>query len=322
MAAETKSSAASEAGSPSDEGEEDEDAHLEPQKKTTIDKVHERVDHEIIRTAVWIDSFFADERSLVEDNQTRLRLKLDTFVEEGEPVGFDAKADFKLVLPAFEERFQLIFSGDPDEDLGIESDPISQPPGPEQEADEEQVTATLRYFALDTLKKNLSFSAGFRLKDFNVIYFPEVRYRQSFEFDPFDMRFQQRVRWYSDKGWESKTRFDFEREFKERKLLRATTEGVWYEDQSGFYYSLGLTLYQPLSRKRVLSYECSNNLRTYPNNHLTQSLIKVRYRQRIWRKWLFFEVAPQIKFPEFKDYRPTPGILVRFEINMGAEDRG
>jgi hypothetical protein len=45
----------------------------------------------------------------------------------------------------------------------------------------------------------------------------------------------------------------------------------------------------------------------------------VTYRQSIWRRWLFFEIAPQVSFPESDDLDFTPGILFRIETIIGKE---
>ena len=44
----------------------------------------------------------------------------------------------------------------------------------------------------------------------------------------------------------------------------------------------------------------------------------MRYRQRIWRKWLFFEVNPQVAFRNDDDFRNTPGIEFRLEASFGG----
>jgi len=50
---------------------------------------------------------------------------------------------------------------------------------------------------------------------------------------------------------------------------------------------------------------------------LDVSIFQVRYRQRFWRDWLFFEVAPQISWPRERDYEFVSGILLRFEMYFG-----
>jgi hypothetical protein len=46
-------------------------------------------------------------------------------------------------------------------------------------------------------------------------------------------------------------------------------------------------------------------------------VLSVRYRQRILRDWLFYEVIPQISFPDERDRDATPAILLRLEMFFG-----
>jgi hypothetical protein len=50
---------------------------------------------------------------------------------------------------------------------------------------------------------------------------------------------------------------------------------------------------------------------------MEETNIRLKYRQRIWRDWLFAELAPQLSFPRDNDFKRTPGILFRIEIFFG-----
>jgi hypothetical protein len=43
----------------------------------------------------------------------------------------------------------------------------------------------------------------------------------------------------------------------------------------------------------------------------------VRYRQKLWRDWLFFEVAPQASLRRDRDFDLTSGVLFRLEMILG-----
>ena len=68
-----------------------------------------------------------------------------------------------------------------------------------------------------------------------------------------------------------------------------------------------------------LRYEWINKFQTKPDNHLDEIVFKFGYRQRIWRKWLFFEIVPQASFPDDRDFEFVPGILFRIETNFGKK---
>jgi hypothetical protein len=72
-----------------------------------------------------------------------------------------------------------------------------------------------------------------------------------------------------------------------------------------------------LSTKKAVEYEWVNIFQTQPVNELTEVDLRIRYRQQIWRRWLFFEVAPQYRFPRDRSFEATPGILFRLEAMFG-----
>ena len=56
---------------------------------------------------------------------------------------------------------------------------------------------------------------------------------------------------------------------------------------------------------------------TEPNNRLDALHLRVRYRQRLSREWLFVEMAPEVRFDRFRDFNANLGFLLRFEIVFG-----
>jgi hypothetical protein len=78
-------------------------------------------------------------------------------------------------------------------------------------------------------------------------------------------------------------------------------------------------VFQKLARRRSLKYEYINKFKSTNDHQWDNFIFKVTYRQSIWRRWLFFEIAPQVSFPESEDWDFTPGILFRIESIIGKE---
>jgi hypothetical protein len=289
----------------------------EEQKVLLADRLHQGVSNRVLNSAERIDAFFYDEQTAIEQNKTTFRIKLDTFFEEGEPVDFRPRTSLKLVLPGLEEKFHFTLSGDPEDDDKLFDTPIDTPDPGDKENDDDGVKANLRYFFKNELESNISASIGARIRDGRFVIFPEGRYRRSFEFDPIALRFEQRVIWYSDTGWESKTKFDFDNLVFQKYLLRTTLSGDWFEEKDGYFYSFGFATFQPLFKNIMLNYSWKNSYETRPVHSLTESVFKAAYRQNIWREWLFFEVVPQLSFPRERDFEAVPGILLRVEGIFG-----
>lgn len=305
------------------EEEEDDDIDLDDlfdpgQAKEMFRDTHGRISRTILTSARWVDSFFENERFEKEINKTRVRAKLSSFAEEGSGIDLGASASLKLVLPQFNDKISIEFSGDPKDESNIESS-LHQDTLREEfkDTNQESFTAAIRYFLEATDKRNIDFSSGLRIRDLEPILYFGPRYREDFEYGSWTFRYTQRFRWYTDDGLQSKTRFDLERPLMDRFFYRSSLEGAWFEDEDGFFYSLNFSLWDPLSEVRGLEYEWNNYFQTRPYNRLEEANFRVRYRQRLLWDWLTLEVSPQISFPKGRDYDPTPGILFRLEFIFG-----
>ncbi len=281
-----------------------------------IDVTHERVTEAVLASARWIDSFFSDERTVREETETRLRLSVTNFSEEGDLFTVDLRSSLRLDLPLVGERLRLFFTGEEEERERLFSPEARRQPIFEQR--ERGATVGLRYFFLSTLRQNISISSGLRFRRGTPVLLVEPRYRHTVPVRDWEMRFTQRFRGYSDGRSEIRTSLDFERPLYERYFFRTTAEGAWFDDEDGYFYGLHFILYQPLSRNRILQYGWNNGFVTRPSHALEEVRLFVSYRQRIWREWLYFEVTPQLAFPREENYDASPGILLRLDMIFGA----
>lgn len=281
------------------------------------DEFQETVSAKLSATADWLDSFFRDERREIEENNSNLRLRFATLFEEDGNVDFKARARLRLALHGFEDKLHIMIAGDHDEDGTTKSDIINDlERGDNSDND---VNLALRYFFKAAKNNNISFKSGLRLNDFPPAIYAGPRFSFAKAFDPWLLRFTQDVRWYSDDGWESVSTFDFERSLSESLFLRTSAEGAWYQDDDGYFYELKCELYQVLNRDRALEYQWINYFETEPKHVLDEVLLRVKYRQRIWRQWLFLEMAPQVAFREEDDHDPIMGVTLAIEGFFGKE---
>jgi hypothetical protein len=282
-----------------------------------IDRVHGTISRSILGTARWLDSFFDDPRFAAEENRTRVKIDLDYFAEHGSGPEFNVPVAISLRLPQFQNRTRLVFVGTPDQELegttrgaGTAADRLPT-------AQDENFTTAVDYFFRATDRRNVAMRVGLRLRDGEPELFVQPRYRVLVPLNPWALRFTQQFRWWTEFGWEETTTLDLERPVGEDLFFRTSLQGAWTEQENGYFYSLGFTLRQPLSPRRVLQYELINNFETRPVHQLDEIRAVVRYRQKIWRDWLFYEIAPQLSSRRERDFDPAPGILFRLEMIFG-----
>ncbi len=292
-------------------------------EETTIaDTIHTGISRSVLTTASWLDSFFYDPRYAAEENRTQLFVRYEAFREQGIHTLYFPRVQFKLRFPQFQNKAHLIISGDP-EDVGEETTtgsaevlPVRTDVTNELSTKNRPSTALAYSFKADE-RRNYNARFGLRYRHGKVVSFFRAHYRVLYPIGNWSLRFTQEFPWWSDTKWESFTDVDLERQFQNKLFFRTSLIGHWYDNQHGYFYTLSAALVQPLSIHRALSYEWTNNFATRPTNKLNEVVLAVRYRQRIWRDWLYAEIAPQLRYPRDHDFKHLTGIWYRLEMQFG-----
>ena len=276
------------------------------------DRIQRSISENINGAAQWIDSFFDDDRFIAEDATTKLRLGESVFLEHGDSLEYKTKVSLSFKIPKTKKRLRVFVASE--DDTNKTPDALFN----RVEDSEETSAAGVQYFAKTSKKRNLSLTTGIKLDSREFFIGP--RYRRTFKFDTWNLRFTQRLRWLSKKGWEATTRFDYERLLGEKLFFRHTVEGRWRDEDEGYQYEIRPSLVQQLRSKKPIEYQWNNLFKTSPNHRLDSSVLLVRYRRNLKRKWLFYEINPQIAFRNDEDFEPKAGITFQIEVVFGGKD--
>lgn len=268
----------------------------------------------LFNTANWIDSFFDDGRYVTEENESRATLKLSFGYSKKDQFETKPRADIRLKLPKLSSRALLVITAEDDSDFEIEDDPVSGRPRNDDSADND-VTAALRFFLQESEKYNVIFDIG---GSWNYLY-GSMRYRAVQNYDDWLGRFTNRLRWYTDDGWENKTTYDMETHLSDTFFFRSTGAVNVYEGTDGFPHSVNFKLFQVYSSLQAFSYETGLYYDTEPSYKLADTQFILKYRQRFYRDWLVLEISPRISFPEEDHREANPGILIKFEATIGYD---
>jgi len=285
-----------------------------------VDKTQDQISKQVTSTALWLDSFFKDEAYEAEINTTYLRITADAFQESGESTEFNFSPSLKLVLPYLEKKVHLEITSSANEDLDVYDEKPALENRQLDEVQKSPTAATIRYFIEAKDKFNLSLAAGAYVDDNKPQMHIGPRSRMTFDYQLLKITFIEWLRWLTNYGLESETRIDLDYKVPGPVMFRTRLEGDWSDDEDEFENSVGFLLYHPLSERRMMVYEWENLFTNKPGYRLEETNFMVKYRQRIWRDWLFAEVAPQLSFPRDRDFRRTPGILFRIELYFGYTD--
>lgn len=282
-----------------------------------VDVLHGDISQNIWSTADWMDSFFADENYVKEVNRSYVRLRYEIFQEERAKPSLKPAVDMRLALPELERKTHLAFSVEPNEPATGPNAPVRTVAERFGTTEQANMTTALQYFLKTTPQESFVVLSGLQFsKNAPVVLF-KPRYRVLAPYHVWQFRFTQEVLWRTDIAWQTDTRFEFERQLPNDFFFRTTLDGVWASRVIGYTYGLAFLLRQPFGPTHAVDYEWINSYQTRPVNELTEVDFRIRYRHSFWREWLFFEVAPQLRFPRDSNFDKIPGILFRLEMFFG-----
>ncbi len=283
------------------------------QTEQKIDEVHESASILLVNTAQWLDSFFDDPNYIDEENKTRATLKLTAGYDRHEGFDFKPRLSLRLKVPRTEGRLNLIISFSDDEDFDLDNNPLSSSSTDHIESDRDELTAGLRWLISQSKRSNLSTTAG---GSYDYVYVG-LRYRGYYDYGSWQGRFVERIRYYTDDGFENKIQYDLERQVSDRFFFRTKLDVKWSEEESGLPHGLIFYLDQVFGPEKAIRYEWGNYFDTSPSYAMSDLQLRLRYRQRFYRDWLVLEIGPMVSFPRDYDREINPGIVVRLEADFG-----
>ena len=232
-----------------------------------------------------------------------MRWTNDFIQPDGGDFDYVTKVRASLRLPKASKKLKLLFEGEQEESI---EDAVP--------ANEEDVKTDIGilYELLRSPRANINLKLNLSPK-------LSLRYRYAYPFtDTFLTRFTQ-VLFRADGDYGSETRLELEKRMNENVLLRWTNIIEDIHSVSGATRTSALVLFQKLSDISALSYESSVIEQTIPETYNTNARIGIRYRRNFYRKWLFYELAPEVTWPrEFitDERQQIAAFLFRLEINF------
>ncbi|HTG00681.1 MAG TPA: hypothetical protein VK654_08855 [Nitrospirota bacterium] len=281
-----------------------------------MDILHGELSRRLVDTAEWMDSFFADENYIKEKNQSYAVYRNDFFKEERANITYKPAFSMRLAMPEFERKTHLILSAEP-RNTETANAPAQTAGERFGTTDQRSLTTAVHYIFRSTAQENFFVRTGLQFSQFSPVVLLEPRYRVLFPLDPWNLRFTQDVLWKSNTSWQTDTRFELERLLPRDYFFRTSLDGIWSAKVDGYIYSLAFSIRQPLTPTRALDYAWINTYWTRPTGKFMDTSFVVRYRHSIWRNWLFYEFAPQVRFSRPQNFRSIPGILFRLEMFFG-----
>ena len=278
----------------------------------TVDATRDYVSQRFVSLISDIDRFFGDERNFQESNRSMLQLNLSELMQKGGNRQARLSGKAKLHLPSTEQRLHLLLESDPEKntagaDIQNQTKPIGQIATPENYG------VAVRYEQEEEQVWHYSSDVGIKVQ---APLQPFVRARMSMAtpLDSWRMKIAQSLFWFSQSGAGETTQLDFEHVLGEPALFRATSTATWMHTLQRFDLRQDFSVYHKLDKRGALHYQASAIGVSRPQAQVNDYMLSVLYRQQLHRRWLFFEINPQLHFPHDSNFRLTPLLLLRLEM--------
>jgi len=276
---------------------------------TTIQKIEKKKGDEI-------DEFFLTRILLEERDKSYVRV---SFLQGFNSLGkeeFISKLRARVYLTQSRKRFKL-FAEDLDED-NI---------GNIGKSDDNPASIGIEKVSTKRLGIKPRYSIGFRGID------PFLRARFTYETDFGNWHFKpvQTFQYSLQEEFSEITELYLDKYLSEKILFRFVVDRGTQTGAPGMRYDGFMQLFYKTQEKEGLSFSLGFNGSTQYKQEVGSSvpplyedhnkaynyLLLFRYRQNIWKKWFFYEIAPGVNYHERYDYRPNYNINFRIDLFFG-----
>jgi hypothetical protein len=294
--------------------------------ETWLDATHSFVGS-VFGTVLKFDRFFADETELdLERARSFLRWRNDVRYGEDTQLTYltSLRADLKLPgLNRFLRRMRLVVSGETDDTLStLFPEGTGEGGAAVAAGDVGRADAELRYGIVDTLRTHVSLGGGVLLQ-----LPPGVRGRARLR-HAFPVSGSVLVRLGSTAFWDSLNGFgdtmqaDFERRFGANTLVRWQNGATISEITRGWEWNTGAAVLQRLGLRTAVAAGGGVIGWTEPFPEVTRRRLFLRFRRDVFRRWLFYELEPEVLWPvvDGKTQPSVLGVIARLEIQFHGDE--
>ncbi len=286
-----------------------------------IDEAHQEQERFIGTLFEKVDRVFGERYLEDRDRKIEVRAGLETtFNDDGDSTDTRVRLGLRVPLPAMKRWFNgfVEIGGDVNE-LGA----VSNPDFSESEKIYSLAAGVIRRYG-ENLETGLKLRL-FRSSEAFFALYPFLRFE--WQGDTMRYYFQQQVIWESDNSWSTLTDFDVDRKFRSRLFLRLRNRVEYSFEDPGAAIAHGLILRGTIFENSGLSFELWLEYNTAkkddPETIADDTIVygQLRFRGRIWRDWLEYELRPIYTVPTNTDRSAFFGFFVSADRDLGQLSR-
>ncbi len=288
-----------------------------------IDEKRDYVSHELVDVVRDLDRFFGTDRHYQETNDSVFQLDTTRVMGYGGEHRFVVSARANVHLPNAEKKYHLVLETNPDRNAVVnpkqtQTAPLVQPVTPQSYG------AALRFLREEAKRWHFNADGGLKFQGLSVT--PFVRSRASLAVPVDDDRWRanlaETVFWFNTIGVGETTQLDLDRTISEPLLFRATSTATWLHDRQNFDLRQDFIVFHTLDERRAFLYQASVIGVSHPVALVTDYVVQIQYRYRLHKKWMYFDVNPQLHFPQERAYSLSPMLSLRLEMMFDESKQG
>jgi hypothetical protein len=276
--------------------DEDELAEEPLQMPRRLEEMHRDFGDRILDLSDRLDDFFGDPRLESQAGLTRYRVRSELRLEEGGDLNFGVKIRGHAVFPRTRQRLGFFLESVRQDVLTDFDDLLGDPAEDTDGLIAAEDVSGLRAALFSNQRGRLSLDGGLKLsKD------PKTRVRLRWQEDHdlenlWSVRIIQSLEHREESGFGERSQLRFERAV-EDQMIRFGLEGVWFEAQP-FEAILTTSYFVPIDERTVL--RINGDLTGILGDEPARTGVGVGFgiRRRLYKDWLFGELAPRVFWPD------------------------
>ena len=280
-----------------------------------FEPVHYDLTKMVDDTARGIDRFFGTEDSLFVENQSFLRVALDTRLQPSDSK-LDPSVRFRVDLPTTKKRLRLIIESDIEEPLGrLSEQGIREVRGGERFDTNNSAIGLEQRSSKDPRQawvQGLGLGAKFGAPLDPYIRYSAVR-QWNFSESQWQVNSSSRVTQFNQRGLQVRTNLDVNRPVDEARTLRFQTYVESDERRDSTVFSQTAEINRVIDSRTALRYALIVVGEDRGENTIKDYVLQTYFRRDIHKNVLFMDIIPEIHFPTEGNRDPFVALTFRIE---------
>jgi hypothetical protein len=261
--------------------------------------------------ATTLDEFFSNEKTYYESSGSYLRLTYNTISYEGGRVDTTSDINFKLRLPNTEKKLMFVVETESDQ-LSDAAKQTIKTTATEKKGEKQYIAGVQAIIAKKEhwrLKPITGIKTGATFEPFFKLYMDWNN-----NIGKWDLHWNETPHWYDSTGWGLDSLFEINRKITDKVIFRSSSFAQWTKTKD--YFELGevLSVFHTLSEKGAILYQAGVYGTSEPTILTTHYLLSIRYREKVYKDYLFFELTPQISYQKINNFDPEYSVLFKIEM--------